>query len=117
MTDNLSDVEAFGAKLNADHANLEDAISEQIDAMDASGGEPPESLESVFSVPKTEPGYKKRIKSTYRRPSYEAPPVTEAPEGTPQPLATATDGNVVNTGFFGETFFEQGADKAIVTYF
>ena len=86
MTDNLSDVEAFGAKLNADHANLEDAISEQIDAMDASGGEPPESLESVFSVPKTEPGYKKRIKSTYRRPSYEAPPVTEAPEGTPQPL-------------------------------
>ena len=35
MTDNLSDVEAFGAKLNADNGNLEDAISEQIDAMDA----------------------------------------------------------------------------------
>jgi len=38
-------------------------------------------------------------------------------EGTPQPLATATDGNVVNTGSFGEMFVEQGEDKAIVTYF
>ena len=92
MTDNLSDVEAFGAKLNADNGNLEDAISEQIDAMDASGGEPPESLESVFGVsPEPGPVYKTRVKSSYRRPTYEAPPVTEAPayerpEGTPQPL-------------------------------
>ena len=38
-------------------------------------------------------------------------------EGTPQPLATATDGNVVNTGYFGEVFVEQGADMALVTYF
>ena len=38
-------------------------------------------------------------------------------EGTPQELATATDGNVVNVGAFGETFFEQGEDKAIVSYF
>merc|ERR1719232_2575549 len=80
MTDNLSDVEAFGAKLNADNGNLEDAISEQIDAMDASGGEPPESLESVFGVSKSEPVHKTRVQSSYRRPAY------ERPEGTPQPL-------------------------------
>ena len=38
-------------------------------------------------------------------------------EGTPQPLATAIDGNVQNTGEFGEVFVEQGADMALVTYF
>ena len=36
---------------------------------------------------------------------------------TPQPLATATDGNVINKGEFGEVFVEQGDDKALVTYF
>ena len=95
MSDNLSEVESFGAKLSSDNANIEEAISEQIDALDASGGDPPEKLEDVFSVPPRKNPYKFRIKSSNRRPSYdppatEAPPVTpsyyERPEGTPQPL-------------------------------
>ena len=75
MSDNLSDVESFGAKLGAETAHLEEEIAEQIAAMDASGGEPPEKLEEVFSAAKQQEGEgkgeaaKTRIKSSYRRPS------------------------------------------------
>ena len=92
MSDNLSDVESFGAKLGAETAHLEEEIAEQIAAMDASGGEPPEKLEEVFSAAKQEGGVeeegaaKTRIKSSYRRPSYEPEQPYPRPEGTPQPL-------------------------------
>ena len=91
MAENLDNVESFGAKLNSGNSDIVDEISEQIDAMDASGGEPPEGLEDVFSLPQSEPVFKTRIKSSYRpRPAYTdttpAPVKYERPEGTPQPL-------------------------------
>ena len=39
MNENLKDLESFGAKLNSDNsADIEEEISEQINAMDTSGG-------------------------------------------------------------------------------
>ena len=65
MTDSLQDIQTFGAKVNPD---LEMAISDHIDTLDASGGEPSSPLlKEVFSSTKTQG----RL---------------GGPEGTPQPL-------------------------------
>ena len=96
MNENLKDLESFGAKLNSDNsADIEEEISEQINAMDASGGEPPAGLEDVFSVVdnsedlKEPPSFKTRIKSSYRRPVTTESPDIYRPRpdlGPPQPL-------------------------------
>ena len=97
MTDTLSDVESFGAKLNGNSGIIIEEISDLVDAMDASGGDPPESLEDVFTVTEKPNPFKYRIKSSNRRPSYDQPPAPsqeeeptppkyKRPEGTPQPL-------------------------------
>ena len=65
LADSLEDVQTFGAKVNPD---LEMAIADHIDTLDASGGEPDSPLlKEVFSSSKTH-GRLGR------------------PEGTPQPL-------------------------------
>ena len=65
MTDSLQDIQTFGAKVNPE---LEMAISDHIDTLDASGGEPASPLlKEVFSSTKTQG----RL---------------GGPEGTPQPL-------------------------------
>ena len=65
MTDSLQDIQTFGAKVNPE---LEMAISDHIDTLDASGGEPDSPLlKEVFSSSKTQG----RL---------------GGPEGTPQPL-------------------------------
>ena len=65
MTDSLQDIQTFGAKVNP---GLEMAISDHIDTLDASGGEPSSPLlKEVFSSSKTQG----RL---------------GGPEGTPQPL-------------------------------
>ena len=51
MTDSLQDLQSFGVKLNSD---MEDAISDHIDTLDASGGDPPALLQKVFSSSKTQ---------------------------------------------------------------
>lgn len=91
MNENLKEVESFGAKLNSDNSHIEDAISEHIDALDASGGDPPAGLENVFNTEDKEefrepPKFKKRLKSSYRRPKTTEAPSYSEPEATPQPL-------------------------------
>ena len=50
MSNNLEDVQSFGAKLNSAPTNVEEVISDQIDAMDASGGDPPVQFEEIFEA-------------------------------------------------------------------
>ena len=72
MSDSLHDIQSFGVKLSSE---LEDEITDHVDSLDASGGEPPLSLQEVFSSSKTQ--------GRLRLP---ASPDYEGPQGTPQPL-------------------------------
>ena len=75
MTDSLQDLQSFGVKLNS---NMEDAISDHIDTLDASGGEPPALLQKVFSSSKTQ--------GRLRLPAKPPKGDYDGPKGTPQPL-------------------------------
>jgi hypothetical protein len=100
MSNNLQDVQSFGAKLNSEASNVEEVISDQIDAMDASGGDPPAQFEEIFeakAVPYQEDKlveiYKDPKEAAYGRPSYGQPSYGKPayggyhrPEGTPVPL-------------------------------
>lgn len=102
MSNNLEEVQSFGEKLNSEPSNVDEVISDQIDAMDASGGDPPAQFEEIFeakSVPYQEEApklvelYKNPEEATYRRPSYGQPSYGQPayggyqrPEGTPVPL-------------------------------
>jgi len=102
MSNNLEDVQSFGAKLNSESSNVDEVISEQIDAMDASGGDPPAQFEEIFEAktvpyqeeaPKLVEIYKDPNEASYGRPSYGQQSYGQPayggyhrPEGTPVPL-------------------------------
>jgi len=102
MSNNLEDVQSFGAKLNSEPSNVEEVIADQIDAMDASGGDPPTQFEEIFEAktipyqeekPKLVEIYKDPKEAAYGRPSYGRPSYGKPayggyhrPEGTPVPL-------------------------------
>jgi len=99
MSNNLEDVQSFGAKLNTSPSEADEVIAEQIDAMDASGCDPPEQLEEIFEA-KTIPfrEEKPKLVEVYKDPkdalpSYSPSPYNKPlyggykrPEGTPVPL-------------------------------